>query len=303
MKDDAQLRGNPAAFLESSIKNHVRQSPLNRLEDFGGGPIFDDPLVGFADGDDPIFEQYKSVIGEFHYTPREMLASSAGEQPEPGHHTPESVTVVAIVLPLARWVRESNRKMTDGPSAVWNAARWLGQAYSDDLAASLSSGLREAGFSAVTPEKTPLFHLVDLPDGPSSNWSQRHAAYAAGLGTFSLNDGLITPKGIAVRCCSVVTDLKVPATPRRFANHLANCLYFADGSCRACIDRCRFGALSTDGHDKSRCSETLHVTLKDWLTRPGYMGRYAACGLCQTRVPCESRVPARTAGNTPTPQK
>jgi epoxyqueuosine reductase QueG len=27
-------------------------------------------------------------------------------------------------------------------------------------------------------------------------WSERHAAYAAGLGTFSLNDGLITDKGL-----------------------------------------------------------------------------------------------------------
>jgi len=35
--------------------------------------------------------------------------------------------------------------------------------------------------------------------GPASSWSERHAAYAAGLGTFSLNDALITPKGIAHR--------------------------------------------------------------------------------------------------------
>jgi epoxyqueuosine reductase QueG len=33
----------------------------------------------------------------------------------------------------------------------------------------------------------------------SSNWSERHAAYTAGLGTFGLCDGLITPLGKAMR--------------------------------------------------------------------------------------------------------
>jgi len=54
--------------------------------------------------------------------------------------------------------------------------------------------------------------LVNLSDGLASNWSQRHIAYAAGLGTFSLSDGFITPKGIAMRCGSVVCDAALSPT-------------------------------------------------------------------------------------------
>lgn len=36
--------------------------------------------------------------------------------------------------------------------------------------------------------------------GIASRWSERHAAYAAGLGTFSLSDGFISSRGIAHRC-------------------------------------------------------------------------------------------------------
>lgn len=41
--------------------------------------------------------------------------------------------------------------------------------------------------------------------GISSNWSERHAAYVAGLGTFSLNDALITVNGIAHRVGSILS--------------------------------------------------------------------------------------------------
>ena len=40
----------------------VAASPANRLPElFGGGPIFDRPLLGAARGDDPIFEKFKDV--------------------------------------------------------------------------------------------------------------------------------------------------------------------------------------------------------------------------------------------------
>ena len=46
--------------------------------------------------------------------------------------------------------------------------------------------------------------------GFASTWSERHAAYASGLGTFGLSDGLITPRGQAMRCGSVVARIAVP---------------------------------------------------------------------------------------------
>jgi epoxyqueuosine reductase len=41
----------------------------------------------------------------------------------------------------------------------------------------------------------------------ASSWSERHAAYAAGLGTFGLCDGLITARGKAVRFGSIISKL------------------------------------------------------------------------------------------------
>jgi hypothetical protein len=39
-------------FLVETIKSEVANSPLNRLKDIDDSPIWEEPLVGFADGDD-----------------------------------------------------------------------------------------------------------------------------------------------------------------------------------------------------------------------------------------------------------
>ena len=62
--------------LAAFIRTVVRGSPGNRLQYFDDSPIFDEPLVAVADGDDPLFEEYKRVIGSHHLTPREVLSLS-----------------------------------------------------------------------------------------------------------------------------------------------------------------------------------------------------------------------------------
>ena len=82
----------------------------------------------------------------------------------------------------------------------------------------------------------------------ASNWSERHAAHAAGLGTFGLCDGLITPVGKAMRCGSVVARIKIPATPRPYKHHREYCLFFTKGTCGKCIKRCPAEAVTKEGH-------------------------------------------------------
>lgn len=284
----------PALFLEQEIKSFVLGSAQNCLKDIDGSAIFEEPLVGFANGDDPLFQDYKRIIGDFHLTPREALRQQGDGDQSGAPAEPRRVSVVCWILPIGKETRLANRKMTDGPSRHWNNVRWLGQELNDSLARYVVQLLQEKGYRAVAPDQLPIFAVRQLPNGRASNWSQRHMAYAAGLGTFSLSDGFITPRGIAMRCNSVVTDLELPATPRRYASHVANCPFFADGSCGACIKRCPAGAITSQGHDKVKCSEMMQVFHKLYLSKPGYVGRYAACGLCQTKVPCESRIPKAT---------
>jgi len=291
------FEADPAEFLDRSIKEYVARSPGNHLQSFDGDCIFDEPLVGFADGDDAIFQDYKSIIGDFHVTPREALEKhfdSKGSSQE----RPAQVSVISFILPVTYETRLSLRKETVVPSLRWNHTRWHGQDFINELSRYVIALLDSLSYQAVAPELSDYFESINLPGGYVSNWSQRHIAYAAGLGTFSLNDGFITPKGMAMRCGSVVTDAIIPPSPRVYKDHFANCLFYSDGSCQRCAERCPAGAISEKGHDKNKCLEFLFVKQKKILKElgrdEGYIGRYQGCGLCQTKVPCEARIPPKT---------
>ena len=274
--------GTPCAALEAvrgALEAFVRNSPQNRHHHLDGAPIFDAPLVGVAAGNDPLFERYRQIIGPFHLTPAEVAADAWGLAPR--DVAPESLAVLCWALPITAATRISNRPQVTQPSDQWAYTRYDGEAFNDALREYAVSFLEGAGHRAVAPFGSTLYHAVSegVARPPVSTWSERHALYAAGLGTFSINDGFITPRGIAMRCGSVITDLPLPSSPRIYDNHYANCLYMAEGTCGACMARCPAGAITPAGHDKARCSAymdrefadlrgRLDITISGWRPVP-----------------------------------
>jgi epoxyqueuosine reductase QueG len=126
--------------------------------------------------------------------------------------------------------------------------------------------------------------------GLASSWSERHAAYVSGLGTFGLCDGLITPKGKAMRCGSVVARIAVPPTVRPYDNHHAYCLFFFNGSCGKCMQRCPAGAITREGHNKEKCYTYLRTVTEKHAQSRLHL-KTSPCGLCQAGVPCEAKIP------------
>jgi epoxyqueuosine reductase len=281
---------NPNKYIEDFIKQYLAESPTNSLKDIDSSRIFNEPLVGFADGDDAIFSEYKKIISSDHLTPRQILEMHL--QGKGVDKKPNQVSVISFIMPAALETRLSMRRETALPSLRWNHTRWQGQDFIIELSKYVVSRLENLNYQAIAPETTSYFKIN--PGTLVSNWSQRHIAYAAGLGTFSLNDGFITPKGIAMRCGSIVTDAVLTPTQRKYKDHLANCLFYRGISCRRCIERCPARAITEKGHDKQKCFAYLNrqKELAKEMGRPEtYIGRYAGCGLCQTKVPCEDRIP------------
>lgn len=269
--------------IRDEIARFVRESPANR-HPRGHSPYFDEPLVGYAALHDPLFADYREIIGDYHLTPRAFLESAFG----PGNG--EEGTVICWILPITEETRKSNRTENLMPSREWAYTRTHGEAFNNELRKHLAEFLTSAGHRALAPLLSHLWRTVETPTGFSSTWSERHAAFAAGLGTFSLSRGFITERGIAHRCGSIITDQVLAPTLRRYLDHAENCLFCRDGRCGACIGRCPTGAITRYGHDKERCRLYGYGTVvrevggKYGVSSPG-------CGLCQTGVPCESGIP------------
>lgn len=181
-------------------------------------------------------------------------------------------------------VRKANRQAKQYPSEEWARIRVYGEEFNVALRGHVVKSLEQAGYATVAPMLVPNWTIVKSERfSYASSWSERHAAHAAGLGTFGLCDGLITARGKAMRAGSVVAKILIEPTTRPYAHHRAYCLFFSDGSCGECIDRCPVSAITEAGHDKEKCRQ--HLARSREYVKETYKFAGYGCGLCQVGVP------------------
>jgi ferredoxin len=276
-----ELIGRVAAWMDDRANNAIE--PGSEL------PAFDTPLLGCATGADPLFAALKADIGpDFYWTPLEAYLLAFPDQ-DP---RPEELSVIAWVLPQTAHTRAAHRKARDMPSIEWSRARHYGEMVNENLRRFVVEVLAQQGVHAAAPTLLPQWGRALSPRyGFASNWSERHAAHACGLGTFGLSDGLITPAGKAVRVGSVVARVALTPTPRPYAKHNEWCLRAAKGVCKACMKRCPAGAISESGHDKVKCKDYIRGVTGPFVEREQLGFAVNSCGLCQTGTPCEARNP------------
>lgn len=277
----------PEEFVKNAIHSFLADPRENTLGGDWSENAWSEPLVGFSKGSDPLYREYWEHVGPFSLTPHDAFCA-AFEVPSV---EAQDLVVITWVLPQTEATRLDNRREEVYPSERWARARIFGEQVNLRLQDHVTRVLRESGYRAVAPTRTALFvQRTSARYGFSSTWSERHAAYAAGLGTFGLCDGLITPAGKAVRIGSVVAEMDIPATPRPYTSHREYCLFFSKNSCGRCILRCPVGAITREGKDKDACRRHLFGTTAVHVAKIyGFEGY--GCGLCQTNVPCEEMIP------------
>jgi epoxyqueuosine reductase len=295
-RDPGDLR----PFVERFIENSLAVPENNTLGPGTAGGAWDGFLLGYSSGADGLYADLKEHIGPFHWSPAEafalgsgargLLGDSAPGAAPPANPCPGELTVISWALCQTEATKAANRRETDLPSEPWARARIFGQEGNRALHLALVDTLAARGYPAVAPGLLPEWGDAESATyGRASTWSERHVAYVSGLGTFGLAGGLITERGQAVRFGSVIVRAAIPPTPRLYADHFARCLFFARGTCGACVKRCPVGSVSKEGRDKEACARHLQVTKEHVRRKFGFDGY--GCGLCQTGVPCESGIP------------
>jgi epoxyqueuosine reductase QueG len=275
------LREKTAEFMQSSANDMELPAPE---------PLFGAPLLGVAAGDDPLWLRYQEeYIGAFHWTPLQAFRHAF---PDARGVSAGELAVFVWILPQTAAAKRDNRREKTYPAERWARSRILGEAkVNEGLRSFLVAELAKKGVQAAAPQLLPQWdRKMSERYGFASVWSERHAAYAAGLGTFGLCDGLITPLGKAVRVGSLVIRHVLPVSERPYTRHREYCLYFQDGSCGVCVKRCPAGSVRAEGRDKLPCRHHIHDVCAAYVEQSWNLKGYG-CGLCQTGVPCESGIP------------
>lgn len=287
--DECESKDDLAGWIRRCIVDYAA-TPENTLCDTKNEPAWEKPLVGFAAGNDPLWEEIKKDIGPFCWTPAEIFNMSFPERTA----SPADLTIVSWILPQTEKTKADNRKEKAFPSERWARSRKFGEEFNAKLRVYVVETLKDKGYDAVAPQLSPSFRQEKTDKyGLCSSWSERHAAFLAGLGTFGLCDGLITPLGKAMRCGSVVARLSIRPQERPYRNRNEYCLFYSKGICGKCADRCPAGAISREnGHDKEKCRIYIDEVTSAYVKTHFEIDSYG-CGLCQTNVPCESRIPVK----------
>jgi epoxyqueuosine reductase len=259
------------------------------LDDPQGQPMFEAPFAAVADAQDPWFERFKEIIGSFYWSPQQVLDMVA-----PGA---TARSVISWCLPISSVPRLANRRETKVPARSWAYVRTFGEELNTRLREGMVQKLLSMGFAAVAPAILPENTFDERPGvGITTNWSERHVAFVAGLGTFGISGNLITRRGVTHRLGSVVTDAALDPTARPYGEDpFAWCLRTARGACGVCISRCPAGSIgeTVEARNKEACAHHYaEYVMRHCKPVFGWKGIYG-CGLCQTNVPCEHRNPIR----------
>jgi len=256
-----------------SAEHFTATSPGNYISDdvalepsFVGMQIYEAPIFAFGAANDVLYTKYKDadIVGDSFMTPLEWL--------------PGAKTVISFFMPFTERVKKANAVNDDWPAGEWLQARHEGQLFLQELLLHIQKQICEAGYTCLIPSLDSRFNIINrsIP-----NWSERHAAYACGLGTFGLSKGMITKKGICGRFGSLLTCLDADITERPYSDIYEYC-----NMCGICIRKCPANAISKEGKDSRLCAAFLDKVRQKHDPRSG-------CGKCQVNVPCESRIPGK----------
>ncbi len=225
------------------------------------------PLVGYADANDPLFNELKTVVSPSHAHPNDLLQNAK--------------TVIAFFIPFIKEITSSNIKNKDC-SDLWAESYIITNQLIMDLSNHLNNFMLQHGHQSKVIPATHNFDEEKL----ISDWSHRHIAYISGLGTFGMNNMLITEEGCGGRLGSMITTAEISPSSRPDHEH---CLYKFDQSCKKCMERCVNHAFTDMQFDRFRC----HEMCLDNNARLTQFGTTDVCGKCLVGVPCTFTDPTK----------
>jgi len=232
------------------------------------------PLVAALSAINPLFSKLKETAADDHFLPEDIL--------------PGAKSIVVFFIPFETGIIRSNIK-GEAASAEWARAYILTNELIVYINEVIENEMNQNGYRVGKLAPTHNFDEKTL----ISRWSHRHIAWMAGLGTFGINNMLITKRGCCGRLGSFVTDAEsreLGLSEESLGVPLAEkCLFKINGSCGVCQKKCPVKAYEESGNfNRHACYK---VCLKNAALYKETIGFADVCGKCLVGLPCSSKEP------------
>ena len=238
--------------MKSENSTKVRKELLDKCHDLGI------PMVGFAPAERWENPPEKLTQHFSNWIPREFWPQSI---------YPEARTVVVIGLPVPLPIVET------APSIYYHELYETVNILLDAKAYEISNFLTMKGHPSIFIPRDGYGDIDVLLKKPLAFFSHKHAAFLAGLGSFGLNNVLLTPEwGPRVRFTSIFTTLKLEGNSIQGDDLCTRCL--------SCAQNCPVNAIKSDYKaetDFPPLINKMNCALRSKKLRKEYR---SPCGIC-----------------------
>jgi epoxyqueuosine reductase QueG len=246
-----------------TIKSTIAGYDLSNQE----GGMWKDPIIEIIPAEADKIKMLKEIVSPEHFMPHDIL--------------PDAKSIIVFFLPFKENIIDSNNNGTTASKEWVNAyikTNNLIKKINDDIEFLMMQNGYKAG-------KIPATHNFDV-NKLISNWSHRHIAYLAGMGTFGINNMLITKNGCCGRFGSIIINYKFNEY-KEINIPKEKCLNKKNGSCGICQKKCVTNAYENGKFNRFNCHKQCMENGEHYK----YLGHADVCGKCVVGLPCSTREP------------
>jgi len=247
--------------IKSTIINYEKGNRLNKM--------WKEPIIEIIPAYDGKLKQLKEMVSTEHFMPFDIL--------------PDAKSIISFFIPFQEYIAESNIE------GIMVSREWV-EAYirTNDLIKVINDNIELLmNKNGYKTGKIPATHNFDV-NNLISNWSHRHIAYIAGIGTFGINNMLITKNGCCGRLGSIILNYEFNDY-RQIGKIRERCLKKIDGTCGICQNKCIWNCYGNNSFDRHKCYEQCLKNAEYHKTN-GYAD---VCGKCLVGLPCSTKEPIR----------
>ncbi|MDR1576349.1 MAG: hypothetical protein LBS37_10130 [Treponema sp.] len=229
--------------------------------------LWKEPIVEIISAKDEKLKILKEVVSVEHFMPYDILS--------------DAKSIISFFIPFQENIIRSNIK------GIMASEKWaIAYIKTNDLIKTINDDIEKLmEQNGYKTGKIPATHNFDV-EKLISNWSHRHIAYIGGIGTFGINNMLITKDGCCGRFGSIIINYEL--NEYKQTNEVKEkCLNKLNGSCGICQKKCIVNAYENNKYDRYKC-------YKQCLKNAEYhknIGYADICGKCLVGLPCSIKEP------------
>jgi len=257
--------------VQDTMYNKIVETIKSTVIDYdrknNSGSIWKEPIVEIISANNEKIKELTEIISADHLMPEQIL--------------PDAKSIICFFVPFQESIVKSNI-----PGKMASKEWAIAFIKTNDLIKNINNEvellMENNGYKAG---KIPATHNFDV-EKLISNWSHRHIAHIAGMGTFGMNNMLITKNGCCGRIGSIIINYELPEY-REIGELKEKCLNKAYGNCGVCQQKCVINAYENTNFYRHKCYDKCLENAK-YHKLIGYAD---ICGKCLVGLPCSTREP------------